>query len=78
MHVPAMPFADVPGARLFFTDEGNADGPPLLFIHGVLCDSHDSMWQLDAFSAAHRVIAVDLRGHGLSSPGGPYRPRDCG
>ena len=61
---------------MFFTDEGNADGPPLLFIHGVLCDSHDWMWQLDAFSAAHRVIAVDLRGHGRSSPGGPYRPRD--
>jgi len=71
-----MPFVDVPDARLFYTDEGNAEGPPLLFIHGVWCESNDWMWQLAAFAQSHRVIAVDLRGHGLSSSAGSYHPRD--
>jgi pimeloyl-ACP methyl ester carboxylesterase len=59
-------FADVGDVSLFFTDEGTGD-PPILFIHGYSCDSHDWMWQLPHFSETHRVIAVDLRGHGRSS-----------
>ena len=36
-------------------------------------DSHDWSWQLPHFAADHRVIAVDLRGHGASSaPAGGY------
>jgi pimeloyl-ACP methyl ester carboxylesterase len=59
-------FADVGDVRLFFTDEGTGN-PPILFIHGYSCDSHDWMWQLPYFADSHRVIAVDLRGHGRSS-----------
>lgn len=59
-------FADVGDVRLFFTDEGTGD-PPILFVHGYSCDSHDWMWQLPHFTESHRVIAVDLRGHGRSS-----------
>jgi pimeloyl-ACP methyl ester carboxylesterase len=71
-----VPFADVGGARLFFTDEGNGH-PPLLFVHGYTCDSHDWSWQLPHFSPSHRVIAVDLRGHGRSSaPESGYTPED--
>jgi pimeloyl-ACP methyl ester carboxylesterase len=66
-----MPFADVNGARLFYTDDG-AGGPPLLLVHGWTCDSHDWSWQIDAFSETHRVIAVDLRGHGRSSVENDY------
>jgi pimeloyl-ACP methyl ester carboxylesterase len=61
-----MAFAEVGDVRLFFTDEGTGS-PPILFIHGYTCDSHDWMWQLPYFERAHRVIAVDLRGHGRSS-----------
>lgn len=61
-----MPFADIRGARLFFTDEGTGD-PPMVFVHGFSCDSHDWSWQLPHFAATHRVIALDLRGHGCSS-----------
>ena len=60
-----MAFADVGDVSLFFTDEG-AGGPPILFVHGFSCDSHDWSWQLPHFAASHRVIAVDLRGHGRS------------
>src|SRR5262249_9121546 len=61
----AMPFADLRGARLFFTDEGTRR--PLAFVHGFSCDSHDWSWQLPHFQASHRLIAIDLRGHGRSS-----------
>jgi pimeloyl-ACP methyl ester carboxylesterase len=60
-----MPFADLRGARLFFTDEGT--GRPLAFVHGFSCDSHDWSWQLAHFQVSHRLIAIDLRGHGRSS-----------
>lgn len=69
-----MPFADVNDARLFYTDEG-AGGPPILFVHGYSCDSHDWSWQIPHFVSNHRVIALDNRGHGRSSaPETGYHP----
>ena len=41
-------------------------GPAILLIHGWSCDGNDWAWQLPTLSAHHRVIAVDLRGHGRS------------
>jgi pimeloyl-ACP methyl ester carboxylesterase len=61
-----MPFARIRGANLFFTDQG-AGTHPILFVHGYACDSHDWSWQLCHFAESHRVIALDLRGHGHSS-----------
>ena len=61
-----MAFADIGEVRLFYTDDGEGD-PPLLFVHGYTCDSHDWSWQLPHFAPTHRLIAVDLRGHGRSS-----------
>ena len=70
-----MAFADLGDVRLFFTDEGAGD-PPVLFVHGFSCDSHDWIWQLPHFAASHRVIAGDLRGHGRSSvPEKGFDPR---
>ena len=64
-----MAFARVGDVELFFTDDRPADagGSPLLFVHGFSCDSHDWSWQLPHFAGTHRVIAVDIRGHGSSS-----------
>lgn len=59
-----MAYACVNGTELFYTDEGK--GPPLLLVHGWGCDSHDWNWQLAHFARRHRVLAVDLRGHGRS------------
>ena len=61
-----MSFCDLADVRLFYTQDGSGD-PPLLFVHGYTCDSHDWSWQLAHFAGSHRVIAVDLRGHGRSS-----------
>lgn len=65
-----MPYLTQNDIRLHHTDEGN--GEPVLLIHGYPL-SH-AMWQPQraALSAGYRVIAPDLRGHGLSdAPTGP-------
>ena len=70
-----MPFTDLTGVRLFYTDEGSGD-PCLLLIHGWTCDSQDWRGQFDAFTERHRVVAADNRGHGQSSvPADGYTPR---
>jgi pimeloyl-ACP methyl ester carboxylesterase len=53
------------GVNLRYLNTGTGD-PTLVFIHGWCCDQ--SMWgeQIEAFAPKHRVIAVDLRGHGES------------
>jgi pimeloyl-ACP methyl ester carboxylesterase len=53
------------GVNLRYLDTG-AGEPPLVFIHGWCCNQ--AMWgdQIAAFASKHRIIAVDLRGHGQS------------
>ena len=66
-----MPYFTVDGTRLYYDETGA--GPPLLFIHGLGSSGRDWMEQVDAFADQHRVIRVDLRGHGRSErPKGPY------
>jgi pimeloyl-ACP methyl ester carboxylesterase len=60
-----MPFSEVNGVRLFYTDEGI--GQPVLLVHGTGCDSYDWNYQLPALLPGYRVIAADRRGHGHSS-----------
>jgi len=43
-------------------------GEPLLFIHGVGMQHGAWQPQIDAFEKSHRVIAVNLPGHGGSTP----------
>lgn len=66
-----MPHLTVNGCRLYYTDQGQ--GEPVLLIHGLGSSSRDWENQIDALLAEHRVICVDMRGHGLSDkPRGPY------
>jgi pimeloyl-ACP methyl ester carboxylesterase len=53
------------GVNLRYLDTGTGE-PALVFIHGWSCNQ--SMWgdQVEAFAPKHRIIAVDLRGHGES------------
>jgi len=43
-------------------------GEPLILVHGVGMQSAAWAPQIEALSRTHRVIAVDLPGHGCSSP----------
>lgn len=63
------------GVALGYEETGRGD-PALLFAHGVAC--HRGFWapQLHHFAQDHRVVAVDLRGHGESdAPEQPYTMR---
>lgn len=53
---------------LAFDDTGG-DGPPVVLLHGWCCDRTALAPQRAAFAARHRVISVDLPGHGASAGG---------
>ena len=68
---PALPqqvrtgFAAVDGARIFYAEFG--EGRPVVFLHGGLANADYWGHQLDDIGKDHRVVAIDLRGHGRSS-----------
>lgn len=53
------------GVRLYYEDSGG-DGPPILLTHGF--GASTGMWhgQVAAFRDRHRLVAWDMRGHGLT------------
>jgi pimeloyl-ACP methyl ester carboxylesterase len=53
------------GMALYFEEAGKGT-PPLLFIHGLGGDHTLFAPQFDRFRREHRVVAIDLRGHGQS------------
>jgi pimeloyl-ACP methyl ester carboxylesterase len=56
------------GMTIRYEDVGQGE-PAIVFVHGWSCDR--SYWtpQVEHFSEAHRVVSVDLAGHGESSLG---------
>jgi pimeloyl-ACP methyl ester carboxylesterase len=57
--------------KLYYDETGT--GPAMVFIHGWCCNRTYFSPQYDHFSNMHRVITVDLRGHGESdAPEGEY------
>lgn len=60
------------GVRLAYTEAGRGD-PPLLLLHGMACERRQYDAQVRHLAATHRVVALDLRGHGDSEkPHGDY------
>lgn len=62
-YVVPMPYADVNGQRLFYTDTGG-DGPPVVFSHGFLMDHTMFDAQVEALRDRYRVITWDERAFG--------------
>jgi pimeloyl-ACP methyl ester carboxylesterase len=60
-------FNTADGIRLHAKACGPAGAPVLLFVHGFPECWYTWHWQLAAFSADHRCVAIDLRGFNLSS-----------
>jgi 3-oxoadipate enol-lactonase len=46
----------------------SSPGSPVLLLHGLGSSAEDWMFQIPPLSGAHRVIAVDLPGHGRTPP----------
>lgn len=60
------------GTKLAYEDRG-AGAPTFVFLHGWTCDRSFFAPQAAHFARLHRVVSVDLRGHGQSDkPEGPY------
>lgn len=53
------------GVAIHFTDQGQG-APALVFIHGWSCDAGYWDAQVEHFASAHRVVAINLAGHGAS------------
>jgi len=53
------------GVKLAYDENGRGD-PPILLVHCWTCDHTFFAPQIAHFSQTHRVVAVDLRGHGAS------------
>lgn len=55
-----------PGIDIAYVDVGPATGPAIVFLHAW--GFHHAVWdrQIRALSDEHRVVAIDLRGHGES------------
>lgn len=60
-----MDFLTRDGVALAYEDT-KTDLPPLLLVHGCGCDHRSLTPQLEFFCQSHRVVSVDLRGHGES------------
>jgi pimeloyl-ACP methyl ester carboxylesterase len=58
-------FTTVEGHRVAYRAAGRG-GPTLVFVHGWTCDMTSWKYQFPAFAKTHRVIALDLPGHGAS------------
>lgn len=64
------------GIKLAYEDRG-AGQPAFVFIHGWTCDRSFFAPQAEYFARQHRVICMDLRGHGESDkPVGSYSITD--
>jgi pimeloyl-ACP methyl ester carboxylesterase len=58
-------FVNRDGVILAYEEQG-AGSPPMLLVHGWTCDHTYFAPQADHFRKQHRVVSVDLRGHGES------------
>jgi pimeloyl-ACP methyl ester carboxylesterase len=58
-----MPWLVREAVSLYYEDAPGGDSP-LVLVHGWGCDHTFMAPQLAAFAGAHRVVTVDLRGHG--------------
>src|ERR1700687_2033069 len=60
------------GVTLAYEDRG-AGKPAFVLVHGWTCDRSSFAPQAEHFARRHRVVSVDLRGHGASDkPEGEY------
>ncbi|MGH9364334.1 MAG: alpha/beta fold hydrolase [Thermoanaerobaculia bacterium] len=58
-------FAVQDGRRVAYKVAGRGE-PALVFVHGWACDMTSFRFQVPVFAKTHRVIAIDLPGHGAS------------
>ena len=79
---PAAAYADryatVNGLRLHYLEWGDRAKPPMILLHGIARHAHTFDHVAPHFARDHRVLAIDMRGHGDSAwdPAGAYMVED--
>ena len=64
---PASHYADIGGGiRIHYLDQGKPDGTPVVLIHGFGDNAFSWDGWVRVLAKAHRVLSVDLPGHGLT------------
>jgi pimeloyl-ACP methyl ester carboxylesterase len=66
-------FAGPCGSQIHYRDEGRADGPPLMLVHGYCASLHTWEPWVERLAAHYRIVSIDLPGHGLTRTAGGYR-----
>jgi pimeloyl-ACP methyl ester carboxylesterase len=76
-HNHASRFIEIEGRRLHYRDEGNANGPTLVLLHGVMASLHTWDGWVDVLAPHYRILRVDLPGFGFSDdlPADQYTPQ---
>ncbi|MEK0083558.1 acetoin dehydrogenase dihydrolipoyllysine-residue acetyltransferase subunit [Benzoatithermus flavus] len=64
---PEPAFVEVAGRRLRYLEMGEAEGVPVVFVHGFGGDLNNWLFNQPAIAEKHTTYAVDLPGHGGSS-----------
>jgi pimeloyl-ACP methyl ester carboxylesterase len=73
--VPGARILELPAGDMQVIERGPRDAPPIVLIHCFSCAINWWDGMLPGLEAGHRVIAVDLLGHGGSEkPGSGYNP----
>ncbi|MFR9754092.1 alpha/beta fold hydrolase [Nocardia sp. 004] len=70
-----MPYIDIEGARVHYTDSGESSWPVMVFAHGFFMDSSMFAPQVEFVeSRGVRALCLDARGHGdtMSDPDRPF------
>lgn len=66
------------GVSLHVAEDGNPDGPVVLFLHGIVSCADTWNWALPELVATHRVLRLEFRGHGDSDRAeGTYGFTNC-
>ena len=60
-----MPTIEHKGTKLAYEEKGSGT-PAFVFVHGWTCDRSFFAAQAEHFAQRHRVVSIDLRGHGES------------
>lgn len=64
---PTSRYMDLPGGvRAHYRDEGKADGPVLVMVHGFAASLHTWEPWVARLSDDYRIVTLDLPGHGLT------------
>jgi len=72
-----MPFVRLNGVKIHYEIYSpDKPGTPIVLLHGLGSCGDDWLLQVPAFSTCHRVLTLDLRGHGQSEK--PRRPYAIG